>query len=331
MDVFILEPITSELASQVIREVHASKGEPLDVHIMSLGGEMLAGSAINAVLRNSPNHVTTHVIGVAASMAAVISQAGDTRLIAPDANFNIHNGAMGSTGGRGTKEEHLEAAETLAKLDATMMKSFDKTGLSTEELQVIMHSDKLLTADEAVQLGFFDGYAKPVQAVAEFNNKIKEMSKLSELMAQVDTAALRLGLRETDNAAKKALVASLEKELKAQVDQVIEEVVDTADTGAEILTSEMVSREEFEMFKAEIMALIAPLLGAVEELPTPEETTTMVEETTTAKLNNLLQAIKSKTVAPGAKQSFDQPEAKAKEDWSVYEARKREIANKNNR
>jgi len=92
-----------------------------------------------------------------------------------------------------------------------------------------------------------------------------------------------------------------------------------------------VPREEFEMFKAEVLALIQPLLGAVETLPTPEQTTEVVEEVTTAKLDNLLQAIKSKTVLPVAKQNFEQPEEKTPEDWSVYDARKKEIKENNKR
>ena len=128
MDVFILEPITQKLAGDVIKQVHGAKGEDINAHIMTLGGDILAGNAIASVLRNSDSHVTTNVVGVAASMGAVISQAGDKRLIAEDAHFNIHNGAQGNVG-RGTKEEHLEAAETLSKLDDVMVTAFKKSGL----------------------------------------------------------------------------------------------------------------------------------------------------------------------------------------------------------
>jgi ATP-dependent protease ClpP protease subunit len=330
MDVFILEPITETLAADVVKQVKGSKAEEIDVHIMSLGGSMLAGNAIVDTLKNSPAKVTTNVIGVAASMGAVISQAGDERYIAPDASFNIHHGAMGATGGRGTKHDHQDAIETLEKMDGQMIKSFSKTGLSEDDLNVIMRSDKLFTADEAITLGFFDGYAKSAQAVAEYNKQIKGMSKLSELMAAVDTAAIKMGIKSTDDDAKKKLVAALEEELKEQVEEQVMEVEANPETGADILTSEMVSREEFEMFKAEVLALIKPLLGAVEELPTPEQTTETVEEVTTAKLDNLLQAIKSKTTVPAAKQTFEQPE-EVKEDWSEYEAKKKEIAEKNQR
>ena len=194
-----------------------------------------------------------------------------------------------------------------------------------------MKLDKLLNAKEATTLGFFDGTTKPIAATAELT-KHNEMTKVSEFMAKVDTAAIKLGLRKTDDDAKKALVTALETELKGQIEEAIEVAeAAPAETGAEILASEMVPREEFEMFKAEVLALIQPLLGAVETLPTPEETAVVVEETTTAKLDNLLRAIKSKTSVPVGKQNFEQPKEKVEEDWSVYDARKKEIKENNKR
>jgi len=324
MDLFILEPITDVLAKSVIKDVHEAKGEDINVHIMTLGGSMLAGNAISRTLIDSKSNVTTNVVGVAASMGAVISQAGDKRLIAEDALFNIHNGAQANVG-RGTKEEHLEAADTLHKMDDIMVKSLSRSGLEKEQIKGIMSLDKLLTADEAVTLGFFDGMSEPIEATAELKTNEKDMSKLSELMGKVDTAAIKLGLKKTDDEAKQKLVDALEKELKGATEQVIQEVVDGAE-GADILSSSMVSREEYELFKAEIIALLSPLLGAVEELPTPEQTTEVVEEKTTEKLDALLKALKSKTVVPSGNQTFEQPDGEAKQDWGVYDAKKEEIA-----
>ena len=332
MDLFILEDINQKLAKDIIIDIDKAKGSPINAHIMSYGGDILSGNAIAAALRNSSSKVTTNVIGVAASAAAVISQAGDNRLISPDAVFNVHNTAKHHSSERPTKEVLKDSIETLEKLDKTMITAFGKTGLSEDSLKILMKSDTLLSAEEAMMLGFFDGYSEPVAAIASLNLEHKEMSKLSELMAKVDVAAIKMGLRKTDDDAKKALVATLEKELKAEAHQIIEEITpgDGA-TGAEILSADMVPRAEFEMFKAEILALIQPLLGAVEELPTPEETSHIVEETTTAKLDNMLKAIKSKTTLPVAEQHFEQPQEVEKEDWSVYNARKKEIKENNNR
>ena len=325
MNIFILEPITDTLAASVIKDVHKADGEDIDVHIMSYGGSVISGNAISSALTNSKSKVTTNVIGVAASMGAVISQAGDERYIAPDAAFNVHNAGMSGLKGRGTKEDHKETIEILEKMDSGMIKAFSKTGLSDSDLKTIMRSDKLLTADEAITLGFFDGLSKSAQAVAEYNQNVKGMTKLSDFMAQVETAAIKMGLKSTDDKAKKALVESLEKELKGQVEEQVIEKEAAVETGADILTSEMVGREEFEMFKAEVLALVKPLLGAVETLPSPEETQVAVEEEVVTAMDSLLATIKSKTVAPNGKQVFEQPEVKKPEDWSGYQAKKDEI------
>ena len=322
MNIFILEPITDVLAASVIKDIHKADGEQIDVHIMSFGGSVISGNAISAALINSKSHVTTNVIGIAASMGAVISQAGDERFIAPDAAFNVHNAGLMGSMGRGTKEDHEDTIEILEKMDSSMIKAFSKTGLSDSDLKVIMQSDKLLTADEAITLGFFDGLSKSAQAVAEYNQNVKGMNKLSEFMAKVETAAIKMGLKSTDDEAKKKLVAALELELKGQVEEQVIEKEQAADTGADILTSTMVGREEFELFKAEILALMKPLLGAVETLPQPEETKEMVVEETLAAMDNLLKSIQSKTQVPAGKQVFEQPEDKKPEDWTPYKEKK---------
>ena len=93
MVINILEDITSDLAARVLNQVQNSDTKNIDVNIMSRGGDMMAGNAIRAALEMHPAKITTKVFGVAASMAASISQSGDLRLIAEDAIFQPHNGA----------------------------------------------------------------------------------------------------------------------------------------------------------------------------------------------------------------------------------------------
>lgn len=332
MDIYILEPVTQELAKDVVLDIKKTpSSEAINLYIMSIGGDMLAGNAIVSALKSHKGEIVSHVIGVAASMSAVISQVADKRYISPDASFNIHNGAMANVSGRGTAEDHRVAIATLEKLDNLMVASLSRSGMNEEELRKLMALDVLLSAEEAVALGFFDGYTEKVEAVASFNQKLNTMTKFGEFMAKIETAATALGLKpEASDEEKKTLVNELKDKIKAEVSQVIENVPDESTTGADILTAEMVSREEFELFKAEVMALLQPLIGAVEEVPSPEATEEMIEETTTAKLDNVLKAIKSKTEIPTAQQHFEQPKSQPA-DWSVYEAKKKKIQELNNR
>lgn len=323
MKILLLEDISSSLAKDVIGQLSAlKKNEPIEVSIFSYGGDVLAGNAIIHALQETGSHITTNVIGVAASMASVISQIGNVRLISPNARFNIHNGEM-MPQGRLTKEAHIEAAALLEAMDMQMTKAFAKSSLSTDELQELMAKDIILTAEEALDMGFFDDYSEPVAIAATLNNinTYNDMTKLESIMRQVRLRAKALGFRAelTDDealrlAALEAIVEPTEEEateLAALKEKASAEIVaaegDPAETGAEILTSEMVTREEFDTYKADMNALMEQVLAAIEIVPSEEAMVEEVAVQTTAKLDRVLKAIKTKTTIPVAAQNFKQP------------------------
>ena len=78
-------------AQDLTRELDAITAPSIRVEINSPGGDVFDGIAIYNALRNHPAHVTTRVDGLAASIASVIAQAGDKRLIQPAAQLMIHN------------------------------------------------------------------------------------------------------------------------------------------------------------------------------------------------------------------------------------------------
>ncbi len=348
MKVFILEDISPALAKGVITQLDTvTDSTPIEVVIFSQGGDVLSGNAIIRALRNTGSHITTNVIGLASSMAAIISQVGDVRLIAEDATFNIHNSAMAGEG-RGTKENHLSAASTLEAMDNLMLNVMANNNLSANELKTLMEEDVLLSASEAVALGFFDKISKPVKAVAMLNKEvksIKNMNKLESIMNKVQISAIKLGimkaeLTDEESARKAELKAmeSLTEEQQAELDAliakdeaVVPEALEHEETGAEVLTSDMVSREEFEAFKAEMLAFMEQVLAGINEVPSEEQMIEKVEEQTTAKLDNVLKAIKSKTTIPVASQNFEQPKPQAGFDMSIIDARVKDIKQKYNR
>jgi len=320
--IFLLEDITAELAKNVITQLEGVKDkEPVEVVIFSQGGDVMAGNAIISALRNTGSHITTNVIGLAASMASVISQVGHTRLIAQDASFNVHNSAM-ELGERPTKESHQQAAATLAAMDELMMSTMANDVISKDELQTLMQEDIMLTASDAVALGFFDEISKPVEAVAYLNKSIKDMTKLESIMSKINLSAVKLGLIKAvltdEEAARMAELEAMEvlseeeaaelAALRAKAEEPAEEEV-APESGAEILTSEMVTREEHEAFVAETSEMLGFIKDALESMPSKEEMEAMVTVQTTNKMDNVLKAIKSKTTIPAAKQNFEQPVA----------------------
>lgn len=184
MVINILESITADLASRVISQLQENTDDEVSVNIMSQGGDVVAGSAIIDALRISPAKVTTKVFGIAASMAAAISQAGDIRLIAEDALFQPHM-AEAMPKGRFTKENLDKTSDMLGVVDEILMKSFSKSNLSDADLEALLIEDKPISASEAIKLAFFDGSMEPIKAAAHLNTLImsKELTIAEKLKA----------------------------------------------------------------------------------------------------------------------------------------------------
>lgn len=322
MKILLLEEITDTLAKDVVNQLSShKKGEGIEVVIFSYGGDMLAGNAIIQALKDTGAHITTNVIGVAASMASVISQVGDKRLISPDARFNIHNGEMQPMG-RQTKESHIEAALLLDKMDAQMIKAFSKSNMDSNELKALMEEDILLTADEALELGFFDSFSESIEVAANFKtiNNYKDMNKLQSILREVKARAfgIRAALSE-EEAARKTELEGMEELTEEQAGELEELRTKDAEedeaseasaeekTGAEILTSDMVAKKVFNARMADNEILNQKVFLALSQMPSRDEMIAEVKKEATKQIDNVLRAIKSGTTIPTAKQNFEQP------------------------
>lgn len=303
MNINILEDITSSLAAKVIDQIAGNKGEPISVNIMSRGGDVTAGTAIMEALRMSPAPVTTRVYGLAASMAAAISQVGDKRYISEDALFQPHNAAAIPMG-RPTKESLKATAEALEIVDAILLKSFSKSNLNADALKALLIEDKPLSAAQAVSMGFFDGRLEPIKAAAKLNQLImsNEISILDRLKALKEHFA--------PSAAEEEVIEEvMTPEMPAAPDAPEEEVV-----------TETVSRAEFD----NLLKLVEDLIKQMSPLPAPS-----VEEVVAAKLDSYLSALKSDAEMPVATAVAAPPAEEPKEDGKSYlTARQKEIQSK---
>ena len=88
--------VTMKLALDIVQAVALLESDsvekPINVILFSPGGSETAGWAIYDVLVNSPCPVTVKAIGECSSIATLIMQAGDNRLIYPNCTFLIHAG-----------------------------------------------------------------------------------------------------------------------------------------------------------------------------------------------------------------------------------------------
>lgn len=135
-----------------------SEGEvsdDLDVRINSPGGYVMEGLAIyNALVREQKKgrKVTTHIDGLAASMASVIAMAGDDIIMADNALIMIHNPWDCACG---DANELRRAADKLDRLRDQIVGIYSgQTGITAADLIPMLDEETWFTAEQALDQNF---------------------------------------------------------------------------------------------------------------------------------------------------------------------------------
>jgi ATP-dependent Clp endopeptidase proteolytic subunit ClpP len=132
--------------------------DPVEIRMMSPGGAVLAGFALyDAMLatRREGVHLTTLGVGYTASMAGVLIQGGDTRVIARNAYFHIHEVSAGSSGNVSEMKDAAKFAETLWIHLSDILAH--RSNWSAEDLRDrVERKDWWMGAEEALAEGFVD-------------------------------------------------------------------------------------------------------------------------------------------------------------------------------
>jgi ATP-dependent Clp endopeptidase proteolytic subunit ClpP len=137
-------------------------GEPITVNINSPGGEVTVGLAIYDTLmrmRRNGHTITTHGQGLVASMASVLLQAGDERVMDERAKLMIHEGSIHTSGeSRMSRGDREDMEQFMAMLDKDLVTILaERSTLSERQLRNRWkRKDWWLTAEEALKLGFVD-------------------------------------------------------------------------------------------------------------------------------------------------------------------------------
>jgi ATP-dependent protease ClpP protease subunit len=127
---------------------------PLEVHVNSGGGEVHDGIAIGNAIRSHKGPVSVVVDGIAASIASVIVQAGQERIMQPGSMMMIHDA---STLCWGDEAEMIKTAEVLAKNSDNIASIYaDRAGGTPEQWRETMRAETWYTAEEAVSAGLAD-------------------------------------------------------------------------------------------------------------------------------------------------------------------------------
>jgi ATP-dependent Clp protease, protease subunit len=136
------------------RELDAVTAPDITLRINSPGGDVFDSLAIYNAIRAHPATVTTHVDGIAASMASVIALAGDKVVMADNAFMMIHHPWSIVLG---NAADMRKEADVLDKVSGSLLSAYaEKTGRDGEELSALMDDETWFTAAEAVAFGIAD-------------------------------------------------------------------------------------------------------------------------------------------------------------------------------
>jgi ATP-dependent protease ClpP protease subunit len=126
----------------------------LEVHINSAGGDVFDGLAISNAIRAHKGRVTTMVDGLAASIASVIAQAGQDRVVQPGGMLMIHDAFGACAGNAG---EMTAMAATLGKVSDNIASVYaGRSGRTQDFWRSQMRDETWYTAEEAVAAGLAD-------------------------------------------------------------------------------------------------------------------------------------------------------------------------------
>lgn len=186
--------------------------DELLIRINSPGGDLFSGVAIYNLLRRYPAKKIVYIDGIAASAASIVAMAGDVVIMPPSSIFMIHNPQVDGLGG--DADNLRRAADSLDEVKKSMVAAYvERTGLAESAIEKMVSAETWMTATRAVELGFAD-----------------EIDKKIAVEITANGGSVMLNGVKIDSERFKRMLAELDEDDKAEVEELIEELVEkTAD------------------------------------------------------------------------------------------------------
>lgn len=158
--VFLGSGIDDDVANIIIAQLLFLDAEDPEreiyMYINSPGGSVYAGMAIYDTMQHLRAPVSTFIVGIAASMGAVLATAGakGKRNALPNARIMIH---QPSSGAQGTASDiEIAANEILYTRKRLNQILADHTGRTVEQIAEDVDRDRFMSSEEAVEYGLID-------------------------------------------------------------------------------------------------------------------------------------------------------------------------------
>ena len=149
----VSEGSVSEFFAQ-FRTLDSIPGD-IRVNMSSIGGDVDAGWAMHDLIRCANNKVTIVGYGYLYSMASLILQAADLRLVTPNCRIMFHNGSVDL--GDQDPERLRQAAQAACTDTLHYVRTIaNRSGVSVRRLRRMTSRETYLNAIQAVNLGLVD-------------------------------------------------------------------------------------------------------------------------------------------------------------------------------
>lgn len=157
--------ISSRMFGESLAGIHPSKNVTIDIN--TLGGKVDDGLAM-ANMVSARGNVTTRVVGYAASMGAIIHQAGAKRIMLPGTMLVVHNpqAELGNGDYRDANQKGSFLKQVRDSLAGMLAK---RSGQKIETINDMMDKTTALSPEDAKRLGFCDEIGDGIPAFGEMS------------------------------------------------------------------------------------------------------------------------------------------------------------------
>eukprot|EP01037_Dinobryon_pediforme_P017839 gene17839-18067_t len=187
----------------------------LTLRMNSPGGDVIQGMGIYNALAATQAEVICKIEGLAASAASLIAMAADKILIASNAFMLVHE-PFGSI--EGTADQLENGANDIALMRDSYVAIYAKrTGMKPADILALMKQDRLMSAQEAVQLGFADDVFEPTEQSQTINMKVLPRKIRAALKTAIAKREAVMAEKNNDDGPDLADLQDENKALKAKL------------------------------------------------------------------------------------------------------------------
>ena len=165
----------SETSAEFFRKALAEIPESatVELHINSYGGSVKEGIAIyNQLKQKKCKEIVAYVDGFAYSIASIIMQAADRRIMGLGTSLLIHNMWLSVAG---NAAELRKAADDLDVLmESNRQIYMERVNITEDELIEMLNNETYLTPEKAVEMGFADEVGKADTPAPDMTQQLQE-------------------------------------------------------------------------------------------------------------------------------------------------------------